>query len=90
MARKSTTMTKSTDVQYDRQMSFRAPAVVQGALKQIVGRLEMVDFQIDGKQPTNQDILNWLVGELYAEGPSNWPERVTKAHDRFKQFTELN
>lgn len=74
----------------DRQLAFRAPDVVHGGLKEIVGRLEKKSFRIEGKPPSGQDILNWLIGELYMEGPDKWADRVTEAHGRFNEFTSQN
>ena len=87
MARKRTTAV--IDGQ-DRQLAFRAPDIVHGSLKEIVGRLEKVSYRVDGKPVSGQEILNWLIGELYMEGPDKWANRVTTAHKRFVDFASQN
>ncbi len=74
----------------DRQIAFRAPDIVHGGLKEIVGRLERNSFRIDQKPPSGQDILNWLIGELYMSGPDNWPKRIEFAHSQFVKFCDQN
>lgn len=60
------------------------------ALKQITGKLEMGNYCIDGRVPFERDILMWLVGELYMEGPEKWGDRLTKASDKFKNLVSTN
>ena len=74
----------------DRQIAFRAPDIVHGGLKEIIGRLERISYRVDGKPTSGQDILNWLVGELYMEGPEKWPKRIAEAHKKFVEFAEQN
>jgi len=74
----------------DRAIAFRAPATIHGALKQITGKLEMDDYQLDGRVPYERDILVWLVGELYMEGPEKWADRLSKAAGRFKELASQN
>lgn len=88
MARKAAV--KEDPKQQERVVSFRAPDTVHGAIKQIVGRLEMTQCKIDGRVPYERDILNWLIGELYMEGPDKWANRVTNAHKRFVDFASQN
>jgi hypothetical protein len=40
--------------------------------------------------PYERDILVWLVGELYMEGPEKWADRLSKAAGRFKQLASQN
>lgn len=75
----------------DRAIAFRAPKEIHGALKQITGRLEMADIKIDGRTPFERDIMIWLVGELWMDGPDKWAPRLNEAFKRFKQInTEKN
>jgi hypothetical protein len=74
----------------DRQLAFRAPDIVHGGLKEIVGRLEKISYRVDGKPASGQDILNWLIGELYMDGPEKWPGRVTAANRRYVDFANQN
>jgi hypothetical protein len=74
----------------ERVLAFRAPDVVHGALKQIVGRLEMASCRVDGKNPSGQDVLNWMIGELYMQGPDKWAERIESAHTSYQAFTSQN
>lgn len=73
-----------------RIVSFRAPDVIHGAIKQIVGKLEMTSLKIDGKSPSGQDIMTWLVGELYMDGPDRWSKRVDDAHKRYVDMISQN
>lgn len=88
MARKKTD--EEIDLTSNRQIAFRAPDAVHGALKMIQGRLEMVSFRVDGKQPSGQDVLIWLLCELYMDGPDKWPGRIEKAYARFVEFESKN
>ena len=74
----------------DRSIAFKAPRQIHGAIKQIVGKLEMDDFQIDGRVPYERDLINWLIGELYMSGPDNWPKRIESAHAQFVKFCDQN
>lgn len=74
----------------DRQLAFRAPDIVHGGLKEIIGRLEKVSYRVDGAPVSGQDILNWLIGELYMDGPDKWAKRITDAHRRFVDFANQN
>lgn len=73
-----------------RIVSFRAPDVIHGAIKQIAGKLEMASVKVDGKAPSGQDILTWLVSDLYMDGPDKWPKRVTDAHKRYVDLVSQN
>ena len=86
MARKSSVK----EAPSERVVSFRAPERVHGALKQIVGRLEMMENQIGGRVPFERDILNWLVGELFMEGQDKWAERLEKSQKQYKAFNSQN
>lgn len=74
----------------DRAIAFKAPTAIHGALKQITGKLEMSNIHVDGRVPFERDILVWLVGELYMEGPEKWAERLQKASSRFKELASTN
>jgi hypothetical protein len=74
----------------DRQIAFRAPDVVHGGLKEILGRLERTSFRIGSKPPSGQDLMNWLIGDLYMQGPENWPKRIESAHAQFVKFCDQN
>lgn len=76
--------------QLERVVSFRAPDRVHGALKQIVGRLEMMQNEIGGRVPYERDVLSWLVGELFMEGPTAWASRMEQAHKRYQDFMSQN
>jgi len=84
MARKKTD--DENDLTGNRQLAFRAPDSVHGALKMIVGRLEMGSFRFNGKQPSGQDVLIWLLCEMYMDGPDKWPGRIENAYARFVEF----
>ena len=73
-----------------RIVSFRAPDVIHGAIKQIAGKLEMASVKVDGKPPSGQDILTWLVSDLYMDGPDKWPKRVVDAHKRYVDLVSQN
>lgn len=88
MARKSAIQEEPKHL--ERVISFRAPDTVHGALKQIVGRLEIGQNKVDGRVPYERDILNWLIGELYMDGPDKWAKRITDAHRRFVDFANPN
>lgn len=83
----ATKQSKQSKASSDRAIAFRAPTEIHGALKQITGKLEMGNFHIDGRVPFERDVLVWLVGELYMEGPEKWGDRLAKAASRFKQLT---
>lgn len=86
MARKQADLNiKQTE---DRAIMFRAPNQIHGALKKIVGELEMNDFRIDGRVPFERDIMIWLLGELYMEGPEKWGQRLAKASIRYKEMVQ--
>jgi hypothetical protein len=87
MARKKSAATIEAP---DRQIAFRAPDVVHGGLKEIVGRLERNSFRIDQKPPSGQDLLNWIIADLYMQGPENWPKRIETAHAQFVKFCDQN
>lgn len=70
----------------DRAIAFRAPNQVHGALKKITGQLEMTNTIIDDHIPYERDIITWMIGEMYLDGPDKWPERIKLAHDRYVQF----
>jgi hypothetical protein len=74
----------------DRSIAFRAPNQIHGAIKQIVGKLEMDNVTIDGRVPYERDLINWLIGELYAEGPSNWASRIRDAKRKFETVVSPN
>jgi hypothetical protein len=74
----------------DRQIAFRAPDVVHGGLKEIIGRLERNSFRIGQKPPSGQDLLNWIIADLYMQGPENWAKRVESAHAQFVKFCDQN
>lgn len=73
-----------------RIVSFRAPDVIHGAIKQIAGKLEMASVKVDGKAPSGQDIMTWLVSDLYMDGPDKWPKRVMDAHKRYVDLVSQN
>ena len=87
MARKQAV---KAEPQLERVVSFRAPDRVHGALKQIVGRLEMMQNEIGGRVPYERDVLSWLVGELFMEGPTAWATRMGQAHKRYQDFMSQN
>jgi hypothetical protein len=72
----------------DRAIAFRAPSQIHGALKQITGMLEMKEICIDGRIPYERDVLMWLVGELYMEGPEKWGERLARSSEKFKELMD--
>jgi hypothetical protein len=74
----------------DRSIAFKAPRQIHGAIKQIVGRLEMDNVLIDGRVPYERDLINWLIGELYAEGPDRWASRIQTAQKKFATVTSQN
>lgn len=86
----ATKQSKQSKASSDRAIAFRAPTEIHGALKQITGKLEMGNFHIDGRVPFERDVLVWLVGELYMEGPEKWAERLQKASSRFKELASTN
>ena len=88
MARK--TAAKLEPKQLERVVSFRAPDTIHGALKQITGKLEMSQCKVGGRVPYERDILNWLVADLYMQGPENWPKRIETAHAQFVKFCDQN
>ena len=73
-----------------RIVSFRAPDAIHGAIKQIVGKLEMASVKVDGKAPSGQDVLTWLISDLYMEGPDKWPKRINDAHKRYVDLVSQN
>jgi hypothetical protein len=73
-----------------RIVSFRAPDTIHGAIKQIVGKLEMGSLKIDGKSPSGQDVLTWLVADLYTAGDDQWAKRVDEAHRRYLDLVSRN
>ena len=87
MARKQAV---KAEPQAERVVSFRAPDRVHGALKQIVGRLEMMQNEVGGRVPYERDVLAWLVGELFMEGPANWATRIEKSHKQYQEFMSQN
>jgi hypothetical protein len=74
----------------DRAIAFRAPHQIHGAIKQIVGKLEMDNFMIDGRVPYERDLINWLIGELFVDGPDQWADRIRDAHRKFATFASQN
>lgn len=87
MARPTNTKTRAAE---DRSIAFRAPNQIHGAIKQIIGKLEMDNVMIDGRVPYERDVINWLIGELYAEGPAKWATRIQNAQKRFETVVSQN
>ena len=73
-----------------RIVSFRAPDIIHGAIKQIIGKLEMTSLKIDGKSPSGQDVLTWLVADLYRTGPDQWAKRVDECHKKYVDLLSQN
>ncbi len=84
MARKKSATNASETI--ERVISFRAPDSVHGALKMIVGRLEMTQCKIDDHVPYERDVLTWLLCDLYMDDQEKWPERLRKAHASYIEF----
>jgi len=81
-------MAKAVKPSPERTITFRAPSKVHGAIKQITGRLEMDNVQIAGRVPFERDVMVWLLGELYADGPEKWKERLIEAERKFTKLVE--
>lgn len=72
----------------DRAIMFRAPNQIHGALKKMVGELEMNNSRVSGRVPFERDIMTWLVAELYMEGPEKWGSRLAKACEKYKSLVQ--
>jgi hypothetical protein len=59
-----------------RKLAFAAPEHIHGAIKQIIGWVEMQGIQHNGKSLTERDLLNSLIAGLYMAGQSNWEKRI--------------
>ena len=86
MARKKTE--DEIDSSDNRIVSFRAPDAIHGALKKIVAHLEMTSIRFDGKQPSGQDLMIWLISDIYMGGEDNWPERIADAYKQYAKFKD--
>jgi len=69
-------LTKRVDSLPARKMAFAAPEQIHGAVKQIIGWVEMQGIQHNGKSLTEKDLLNSLIAGLFMSGQANWEKRI--------------
>lgn len=79
---------KKIDNPAQRKLAFSSPEKIHGAVKQIIGWVEMQSIQYKGKSLTEKDFLNSLIAGFYMSGQSNWEEMIEKNLSALESMTK--
>ena len=79
---------KKNESHEQRKLAFSSPEQIHGAVKQVIGWVEMQSIQYKGKSLTEKDFLNSLIAGFYMSGQSNWEDMLEKNLSALESMTK--